>query len=142
MSIDLLLLALTIFSSLFLNLILETKEHLVAIGLVLNLLLLDKLSVLELQELFLRLQESLHLFLLRVQLSFILFAQVILLSFKPVFKLVLLLNELSFHLLQLHGVLINGLCLLIDLLLECPRDFHHVLLVLVDLLASLPYVFL
>lgn len=83
MSIDLLLLALTIFSSLFLNLILETKEHLVAIGLVLNLLLLDKLSVLELQELFLRLQESLHLFLLRVQLSFILFAQVILLSFKP-----------------------------------------------------------
>ena len=55
---------------------------------------------------------------------------------------ILLFGELPFHLLELHGVFLDGLRLLVDLLLEGARDLHHVLVVLVDLLARPPHVLL
>lgn len=50
----------------------------------------------------------------------------------PVLELILLFSELSLHLLELHGVLLNRLRLLIDLLLQGARHLHHVLVVLGD----------
>lgn len=54
----------------------------------------------------------------------------------PVFKAILLFSELSLHLLELHGVLFNGFSLLIDLLLQRTRDFHHLLIMGIDFLPS------
>ena len=44
-----------------------------------------------------------------------------------VLQLILFLSEFALHLLQLFGVLVNRFRLFIDLLLQCPRDLHHVL---------------
>ena len=61
MSIDLLLLTLTILRALLLHLVVQTEEHLVTVFFVFNLLLLYHLGVLEFSQLLLRLQERLHL---------------------------------------------------------------------------------
>ena len=66
MSIDLLLLAVFVFGGLLLDLALQREEHLVAIGFVLNLLLLDQLCVFEFKQLLLGLEEGAHLCLLLV----------------------------------------------------------------------------
>ena len=50
--------------------------------------------------------------------------------------MLLLFSKLSLHLLVLHLVLLNGLRLLVDLLLEGARDLHHLLVVLLDPLTS------
>ena len=44
-----------------------------------------------------------------------------------VFHGVLLFSEFLFHFVKHLGVLVNGLVLFIDLLLQCASDLHHVL---------------
>ena len=63
-------------------------------------------------------------------------------DYLPILALILLLLELSFHLFQLHSVLVDGLRLLINLLLQGARDLHHVLIVSVDLVSGFVRIFL
>ena len=67
-SVDFLFLALPVFSSLFLDLIVERKEHLVTVFFVLNLLLPNHLCVFELKELIPLLEHVFHLVSRRVHL--------------------------------------------------------------------------
>ena len=60
----------------------------------------------------------------------------------PILELILLFGELALHLLQLHRVLLDRLRLLVDLLLERARDFHHFRVVLADSLAGTVHVLL
>ena len=46
--------------------------------------------------------------------------------------MLLLFSKLSLHLLVLHLVLLDGLRLLVDLLLQGARDLHHLLVVPLD----------
>ena len=65
-----------------------------------------------------------------------------LLCIEPVFELILLFGKFSLHLFQLHRVLLNRLRLLIDLLLQRARHFHHLLIVLIDPIAGAIDIFL
>ena len=47
----------------------------------------------------------------------------------------------AFHLSQFHVVLVDGLRFLVNLLLEGPRDLHHVFLVLLNLLVQFAHIF-
>ena len=82
MRIDLLLLAFSILGSLLLDLVLETEQHLVTVCFILDLLLLDHLSVFELQQLLLGFQQGAHLLLLLVQFLLIPLVRVYLLRFE------------------------------------------------------------
>ena len=50
----------------------------------------------------------------------------------PVFELILFFCEISLELLELGIVLVNGLSLLIDLLLQCHSDLIHIVTMLID----------
>ena len=50
--------------------------------------------------------------------------------------MILLLGELTLHLLKLHRVLVDGFSFLINLLLQRTGDLHHVLVVAVDLISG------
>lgn len=60
----------------------------------------------------------------------------------PIFKLILLLCKFALHLFELHGILLNRLRLLINLLLQRPGDLHHLLIVLIDPVTSSIDIFL
>ena len=83
MSIDLLLLTLTILRTLLLHLVVETQEHLVTVFFVFNFLLLHHLCVFKLSKLLLSLQERLHLALTLLLLGIIALDHVCLLRVEP-----------------------------------------------------------
>jgi len=71
MSVNLLLLSLTILSTLFLHLIIKTKKHLVTVFLVLDLLLLHHFGVFKLEQLILVLVQSSHPVFLLIELGLV-----------------------------------------------------------------------
>ena len=142
LGVDLLLLPLAVLLALPLDLVVETEEHLVTVRLVVDRLLLDQFGVFEFQELLLRLQKGPHLFLLLGLLLVVLPLHLLLLVIKSLVQLLLLFSELPLKLFQFGVVLIDGLSLLINLLLQGARDLQHVPLVLSDILARLVYVLL
>lgn len=81
------------------------------------------------------LEQCAHLFLLCILLSVVLLGDVDFAGIEPVLQSVLLFGKLSFHLLEAHGVLVDGLSLLVDLLLEGASDLHHIIVVHIDLLS-------
>ena len=60
----------------------------------------------------------------------------------PILQLILLFSEFALHLLQLHGVLLNRLRLLINLLLKRARNLHHFLVMLTNSLSGAIDIFL
>ena len=84
MSINFLLLSLTILSTLFLHLIIKTEKHLVTVFLVLDLLLLDHFGVFELEQLILVLVQISHPLFLLIELCLVSLAHFDDLVVKPI----------------------------------------------------------
>ena len=84
MSINFLLLSLTILSTLFLHLIIKTEKHLVTVFLVLDLLLLDHFGVFEFEQLILVLVQISHSLFLLIELCLVSLAHFDDLVVKPI----------------------------------------------------------
>ena len=98
--------------------------------------------VFELKQLLLSFEESFHLSFLVVELLVVALVHLDSLCLEAVFQMLLLFSELSFHLFVLHLMLLNRLRFLIDLLLQCASDLHHLFVVLLDLFTSLVHILL
>lgn len=137
MRIDPLLLTLNVLCTLSFNLSQLVKEHFKSVLFIFDLcLLLLEVVVVEVDVLLL-LRHLLDLHGLLCESKFPLFVGIFLILIEGVPNAFLLALRLFFLALEELLLTVNHLVLLVDLLLKRTRDFHHVLVVLVDVLLHL-----